>query len=339
MGIYDYCITPLVSILVPIYNVERYIERCARSVFEQTYENLEFIFVDDATPDDSVKILERVAEDYPQWKGRIKILYHDHNRGLAAARNTLVDNCKGVFITHVDSDDWVEPNMVELLMKRQQETDADIVTERMMAHLDDGTEKEAILGYNLEDEELFMAYMRHSVRWMMIGKLIRTSLYMENGVRAVEGINMNEDFLAFAQLLYYAKRTTGVDRFLYHYDRTNVKSVVMNFESTWDFQWQSIKAHQHVVDFFKDKEPWMCNAANKLLENCYAYTLLLTFENHNRKGYERVLALMDGIPEENWSSIGWHRPAKRWLDHHYYLSRMVLPLRKLHGRVYQKFRA
>ena len=184
-----------------------------------------------------------------------------------------------------------------------------------------------------------MAYMRHSVRWMMIGKLIRTSLYMENGVRAVEGINMNEDFLAFAQLLYYAKRTTGVDRFLYHYDRTNVKSVVMNFESTWDFQWQSIKAHQHVVDFFKDKEPWMCNAANKLLENCYAYTLLLTFENHNRKGYERVLALMDGIPEENWSSIGWHRPAKRWLDHHYYLSRMVLPLRKLHGRVYQKFRA
>ena len=175
---------------MPIYNVERYIERCARSVFEQTYENLEFIFVDDATPDDSVKILERVAEDYPQWKGRIKILYHDHNRGLAAARNTLVDNCKGVFITHVDSDDWVEPNMVELLMKRQQETDADIVTERMMAHLDDGTEKEAILGYNLEDEELFMAYMRHSVRWMMIGKLIRTSLYMENGVRAVEGINM-----------------------------------------------------------------------------------------------------------------------------------------------------
>ena len=79
-------IQPLVSILVPIYNVERYIERCARSVFEQTYKNLEFIFVDDCSPDKSVKILERVAEDYPQWKGRIKILHHDYNRGLAAAR-------------------------------------------------------------------------------------------------------------------------------------------------------------------------------------------------------------------------------------------------------------
>ncbi len=331
--------TPLVSVLVPIYKVERYIERCARSVFEQTYENLEFVFVDDCSPDDSVKILERVAKDYPLWNGRIRILHHERNCGVAVARNTMLNHCKGEFLVFVDSDDWVELDMVELLIKRQQETDADIVTGRMLGHMPDGTELEAHTGYNLEDEALFKAYMSHDVRWMMAGRMIRTSLMKNHGIRMQEGINMNEDFMTLTQLLYYAKRTTGVDRFLYHYDRINTESIVRNFETTWDYQWQSIKAHQHVVDFFKDKEPWMRNAANKLLENCYAYTLLLAFDNHNRKGYETVLALMDGIPEENWSSIGWHRPLKRWLDHHYYLSRMVLPLRKLHGRVYQMLRA
>lgn len=328
---------PLVSILVPIYKVEQYMERCARSLFEQTYKNLEFVFVDDVSPDQSVEILERVAAEYPQWEGRVSILHHEHNKGLGGTRNTLVDHCRGEFLVFVDSDDWVAPQAVELLIKRQMDTRADIVTGRMMAIMNDGTEEEAILGYELEDEKLFKAYMQHSVRWMMASRLIRTSLFRENGVRFVEGINMNEDFITFSPLLYHSKRMTGVDRFLYHYDRTNENSYVRNFESTWDYQWQSIRAHQQVAFFFKDKEPWMNEAANRLLGKSLAYTLVLTFDNHNRQGYEKVLDLMDAMPADQLPNIGWESRTKRWLDHHYYLSRVVLPLRKLHGWMYQKF--
>ena len=98
----------LVSILVPVYKVEDYIERCARSLFEQTYSNLEFIFVDDCSPDDSVEILGRIMDDYPARKEAVRIIRHNHNRGSAASRNTALDNGSGEFVFAVDSDDWLE---------------------------------------------------------------------------------------------------------------------------------------------------------------------------------------------------------------------------------------
>lgn len=74
-----------VSVLVPVYGVEKYIERCARSIFEQTYHNLDIIFVDDCTPDHSIDVLKRVLKDYPERKEQTRIIKHDHNRGLAGA--------------------------------------------------------------------------------------------------------------------------------------------------------------------------------------------------------------------------------------------------------------
>ncbi|MBQ1779984.1 MAG: glycosyltransferase family 2 protein, partial [Bacteroidales bacterium] len=117
-----------VSILVPIYEVEKYIERCARSLFEQTYDNLEYIFVDDCSPDKSMEILEQVMEDYPNRKKQVRIIRHEHNRGLAAARNTALDAATSPFITHVDSDDYLSLDAIHLLVNKQVETDADIVS-------------------------------------------------------------------------------------------------------------------------------------------------------------------------------------------------------------------
>ena len=99
-----------VSILVPVYGVEKYIERCARSIFEQTYHNLDIVFVDDCTPDKSIEILKRVLEEYPGRKAQTRIIRHAYNRGLSAARNTAVAAATGTFLTHVDSDDWIELN-------------------------------------------------------------------------------------------------------------------------------------------------------------------------------------------------------------------------------------
>ena len=77
----------IVSILVPVFNVEPYVERCCRSLFEQTYENLEFVFVDDCSTDNSIKIIEQVSSEYPSRSGQIQIVRHQKNRGLAASRN------------------------------------------------------------------------------------------------------------------------------------------------------------------------------------------------------------------------------------------------------------
>lgn len=84
-----------VSVLLPVYGVAKYIQRCATSVFEQTYDNLEIIFVDDCTPDDSITILKKALENYPNRKNQTRIVKHEHNRGLSAARNTAVENATG----------------------------------------------------------------------------------------------------------------------------------------------------------------------------------------------------------------------------------------------------
>ena len=90
-----------VSVCIPVYGVEKYIERCARSLFEQTMtDGIEFIFVNDCTKDNSIEILEKVLEEYPHRKEQVKIIHHEKNRGLVAARNTGLEHATGDYIIH-----------------------------------------------------------------------------------------------------------------------------------------------------------------------------------------------------------------------------------------------
>ena len=118
---------PKVSVIIPVYSVEKYIERCARSLFEQTLTDIEYIFVDDCSPDNSINILESVLEVYPNRRSQVKIIRHLENKGLPAARKTGIDNSTGDYIIHCDSDDWVETDMYRLMYDEAKRLDADIV--------------------------------------------------------------------------------------------------------------------------------------------------------------------------------------------------------------------
>lgn len=116
-----------ISVIIPVYNVEKYVERCILSIMSQTYtESVECIVVNDCTPDNSMKIVEKMVSDY---KGQIqfKLLYHEHNRGVAAVRNTGLDAASGDYIIQIDSDDYCEPDMLEKMYAKAVEEDADIV--------------------------------------------------------------------------------------------------------------------------------------------------------------------------------------------------------------------
>ena len=323
---------PLVSILVPVYGVERYIERCARSLFEQTYENLEFVFVNDCTPDKSMEVLAKVMEDYPERKGQVTILSHDTNRGLAAVRNTLLDHCHGEFLIHVDSDDWVESHIVELLMKKQQENDADIVSGLMLFHFTDRVEKEANSGTGLDKDTYLQEFLRSHLRWFAANRLFRTTLYREHAIRWEEGINLNEDFLVMPRLLYYARQIGVVEEYTYHYERRNENSYMEKFARSWDLQQQVIKSHQFIDTFFQDKEPVLRETTHRLTIKQYRDMLWMTLENNNRKGYDYTMRHIQTMPHEYWSEIGWDNGLKRWLESHYHLARLTLPLRRWHGR-------
>ena len=101
-----------VSIVIPVYNVEKYIERCVRSLFEQTLDDIEYIFVDDCSPDQSVAVLQSTLQDYPNRKESVRIIRHKENKGVAVARNAGINAAQGKYLIHCDSDDWVDANPI-----------------------------------------------------------------------------------------------------------------------------------------------------------------------------------------------------------------------------------
>lgn len=329
---------PLISILVPIYRVEKYIERCARSIFEQTYDNLEILFVDDGTPDNSVEILNRVIVDYPKRKQQIQIIRHETNRGLAASRNTLVNSCKGGFLMHVDSDDWLETNAVETLVKRQRETDADIVTGSYCRHFTDNynDNSKVVTPWEVEDRDVVLHNMLKLGSIVALwNRLIRKSLYDDNNVHSIEGVNAGEDLVVTPRLVFFSRKVASCSSVTYHYNRSNSNSFVSLFPHNLDYQKQLIRATLLNVEFFKRKEAHLSKAMEIQYVERLKNILNLNFKYCNYRGYKEVLTMLDGVERKYWSLIGWDSPKNRWLDHHFFIARMLFPIRILHGKAYQ----
>ena len=118
---------PKVSVIVPVYGVEKYIERCARSLFEQTLDDIEYLFIDDCTTDRSIEILQQVLEEYPQRKPQVTIHRMEQNSGQAAVRKWGMQNATGEYVIHCDSDDWVDTDMYRAMYEKAKEEDADVV--------------------------------------------------------------------------------------------------------------------------------------------------------------------------------------------------------------------
>lgn len=223
---------PKVTIAVPIYKVEKYINRCATSLFEQNYENLEFIFIDDCSPDNSIVVLRSVIDKYSRLSNKVKIVHHTRNKGLACARNTAVDEAKGDFIFHVDSDDYIEPNCIEKIVHTQLMNDADVVITGFNNIYEDGKQIKSIpkKAYNTTEEWVHAIIRRDKdVSVNIWGKLIRVSLYKKNDIYIEAGINMSEDYNVICRLAYYCQRVSFVNDCLYNYNRTNENSYSNKF--------------------------------------------------------------------------------------------------------------
>ena len=207
---------PKVSVIIPIYNVAPFMERCARALMEQTLREVEFIFVDDASPDASMEILEKVLAQYPERE--VKVLHHERNRGLPAARNTGLAAARGEYVWHCDSDDWPEPDMLEKLY------DAAVAARADMAYCDfwlDYGNRKRYMGnpsYQTAGQMVKEGFLAGLMKYNVWNKLIRRSQYV--GISFPEGHAMGEDMTIIA-VAVRAHKVVHVPCALYHYVKLN----------------------------------------------------------------------------------------------------------------------
>lgn len=216
-----------VSLLIPVYKVEKHIEKCLRSIFNQTYDNIEYIFVDDKTPDNSINLIKQISEEYPSRKPMIKIIHHEANRGLSAARNTAIKHATGEYIMHVDSDDYLNCDAVEKTIKKAQKDHADIV-------LFDANyiflTKTTVSYANVPNDKIEYIHriIRRDCSANIWGGLYRRTLYTDHNIWAIEGINYGEDYVTKPRLIYYAKKISYLHEALYNYVQYNTNSYTQN---------------------------------------------------------------------------------------------------------------
>ena len=203
---------PTISVIIPVFRVEDYIERCARSLFEQSFEGLEYIFVDDCSPDRSVSVLERVAAQYPKRENSVKILKNEKNLGVLKTRMKGIAAATGDYLIHCDADDWVVQDMYEKLYREAVSKNADIV--RCDFYKSDGNTHLPCTQSGSEDP----------VRDLLLGKrqgslcthLVKKELV--DDPRIVYPVqNMAEDMTLLLQYFLLAQSYSYVNEPLYYY--------------------------------------------------------------------------------------------------------------------------
>lgn len=220
---------PKVSVVIPVYGVEKYIERCARSLFEQTLDDIEFIFVDDCTPDRSMEILAQIIKEYRLRFAEMNYVVRTErmpaNSGLAAVRRHGIQLCTGDYIIHCDSDDWVDRDLYRQMYSKALESNADIIISNYCKS--DGVERHPLKGVSTScvKSVYFSNLMKVRETWALWNKLVKKSLY-NNPIKYPVGA-MAEDMTLFIQLLYFAKDIKYVDTKTYYFYYENSESITM----------------------------------------------------------------------------------------------------------------
>lgn len=204
-----------VGVVVPIWNVETYIERCAESLMKQTLDDMQFVFVDDASPDKSIDILNGVLARHRERADQVLVVRHESNKGLPTARKTGLDLINAEYVAHCDSDDWVEPNMYETMYLSACSNNADMVV------FSNYTPKSSF-GNNINpDANLLMAFLHREIYPVVWRRLTRTEIY-RRVVFPKE--NYYEDWVQGVQTHAYSRVVNVIPELLYHYN-TNPSSI------------------------------------------------------------------------------------------------------------------
>lgn len=242
----------LISVVIPAYKVEKYLEKCIDSITNQSYGNLEIIIVEDGSPDGTAKLCDVLAAK----DSRIRVI-HKENGGVSQARNTGIAEAKGKYICFVDGDDWVEHDMCEKAIEAMEKHDADVV---MWSYLREYADRSAPKLIYSEDRVFEGEAVQKKLKQRIIGlsgkelahpenadclspvwgKLYKTELLKDLRFIDLKTIGTNEDGLFNIDVFARTKKVVFINEYLYHYRKDNAVSITSKFDPQRISQWNAM---------------------------------------------------------------------------------------------------
>ena len=240
-----------ISLIAPIYGVEKYIRQFAESVLAQTYEDIQFIFVNDGTKDSSMEILEALIEEqFSHLRPRI-VIVNKENGGLPSARKAGLEVAEGEYILFADSDDWLDTDAVERVVAEAVCTDADIVYFDLVKEYGEG--KRSVKHERHYTAENRLLWIENMFNYRSFGytvtKCFRRKLYTDNQI-VFPKLGMHEDICLMAQIIFYAQSIAQLPEPLYHYRKDNPAAMCSQRRSVRHTA--SSRNMMGVVEGFKD---------------------------------------------------------------------------------------
>lgn len=268
----------LISVVVPVYNVEKYLNKCIDSLVSQTYENLEIILIDDGSKDKSAKICDK-------WKdndSRIKVI-HKENGGLSEARNVGIDYAQGEYIAFIDSDDWVDKNFIKYLHEKLEKYNADIAASTIIKTYKDYNEIQPI------NREKIRFTSEEALDTLLSGRdfcaVAWNKLYKKNvigNIRFPIGKIHEDEFFSY-KVIANANTLVLVPEAIYYY-RQRSGSIMQKWST----------AHLDALEAFKERMDFMCKYYPKLyLKSKYSFLISIFFNVKELLDYDGALSIED----------------------------------------------
>ena len=249
-----------VTILMPIYKVEQYLEKTLNSIFSQTYPYLDYVFVNDCSPDNSLQILKDAIIKYKIEKNKFTIINHFRNEGIAVSRADCIANAKGDYVYFVDSDDWIEENTVEQMVSATNGGAVDIVGCDFMKDFVSGQTTYHHEDYSESCMGNLYKCLNYDIATVLWKLLIRRSLF--DNFTITPHVDIVEDYIMSVKLYYYANSFVSIPKAFYHYVQYNQARV--SLQTLWSVN-MHIKGVKEVEAFCREKGLYDDDVEHKLL--------------------------------------------------------------------------
>lgn len=213
-----------VSLTIPVYKAEAFIERSAESLFGQTHEDMEYIFIDDFSPDESIARLKKTLEKYPSRASQVTIVKLNESKGPGEARKLGLSKATGAYVGFCDSDDWLDIDYVEKMVKKAEEANADIVYCPIVREYPNGKRLELRINEYNSAKELLLNSCPSVLFNSMCNKLIRREIAQNPAIEVLEGVSIGEDLFYITQVAKLSNTVAYVEKVVYHY-RQNYGSI------------------------------------------------------------------------------------------------------------------